>query len=150
MNLSKIYFSAVSLKFNQDENYLKKELIQYLNDNSRVVINSSLLQYIPDNIVKNKLKKINKSSEIFKEKKIIYLLSSYGFYHLDVGKKYHGKLIGNINQYNTIAGPKDIDLDYFPTWIGKRRVVEISGNTMKYLIDFPQNKFEHYLWEKNN
>ena len=49
---------------------------------------------------------------------------------------YHGKFVGNINQYNTIAGPKDVDLDYFPTWIGKKRVVATSGNTMKYLIDF--------------
>jgi len=149
-NSSKIYFSAVSLKFDQNDNYLKKELIQYLNDNSRVVINSSLLKYIPDNIVKNKLTKINKSSEIFEEEKIIYLLSSYGFYYLEVDKKYHGKLVGNINQYNTIAGPKDIDLDYFPTWIGKKRVVETSGNSMKYLIDFSEKKFDYYLWEKNN
>jgi hypothetical protein len=147
-NSSKIYFSAVSLKDDLNDNYLKKELIKYLNNNSRVVINSSLLQYIPDNIVKNKLKKIKKSNEIFEEEKIIYILSSYGFYYLEVDKIYHGKFVGNINQYNTIAGPKDVDLDYFPTWIGKKRVVATSGNTMKYLIDFSENKFDYYLWEK--
>lgn len=96
------------------------------------------------------LKKIKKSNEIFEEEKIIYILSSYGFYYLEVDKMYHGKFVGNINLYNTIAGPKDVDLDYFPTWIGKKRVVATSGNTMKYLIGFSEKKFDYYLWEKNN
>src|SRR5262249_36707021 len=41
--------------------------------------------------------------------------------------EHHARLANRRNAYRVVAGPNDVDLDYYPTWLGLERVVVVDG-----------------------
>jgi hypothetical protein len=47
--------------------------------------------------------------------------------------EHHAKIANRRNTYRVIAGPDDIDLDYYPTWLGLERIVVVDGPVARLL-----------------
>jgi hypothetical protein len=45
----------------------------------------------------------------------------------------YGRLANSRNLYQVVAGPDDVDLDYYPDWSGPARVVTVDGQTASLL-----------------
>ena len=41
--------------------------------------------------------------------------------------EHHARIANRRNAYRVVAGPNDVDLDYYPTWLGLERVVVVDG-----------------------
>jgi hypothetical protein len=136
------------LKFNSNE-IISQELKNYLiqNNNKKIVINSNVRKFLSEEDKKNlKLIDIN---DVYKFDFLLYVLPDYAFYFLTVEKKYYGQLANNIDQYMTVAGPRDMDINYIPTWVGYERIIKVSAqNFEKNLRNFDGgNNFKYYSWQ---
>jgi hypothetical protein len=88
-------------------------------------------------------------NDVYKFDFLLYVLPDYAFYFLTVEKKYYGQLANNIDQYMTVAGPRDMDINYIPTWVGYERIIKVSAqNFEKNLRNFDGgNNFKYYSWQ---
>jgi hypothetical protein len=41
--------------------------------------------------------------------------------------EHHARIANRRNTYRVVAGPDDVDLDYYPTWLGLERIVIVDG-----------------------
>ena len=41
--------------------------------------------------------------------------------------EHHARIANRRNTYRVVAGPDDVDLDYYPTWLGLERIVVVDG-----------------------
>jgi hypothetical protein len=147
-NFYNIISARNSLKFNSNE-IISQELKNYLiqNNNKKIVINSNVRKFLSEEDKKNlKLIDIN---DVYKFDFLLYVLPDYAFYFLTVEKKYYGQLANNIDQYMTVAGPRDMDINYIPTWVGYERIIKVSAqNFEKNLRNFDGgNNFKYYSWQ---
>ena len=74
---------------------------------------------------------------------VIYLLGEYPEMGHWAGYKkepYLGNLANYRGIYKVIAGPDDVDLDYYPTWDGLDRIVVVTNPYMSLLTS---KKREH-------
>ena len=127
------------LQSNDNDNNRLSNILKQLNKRSP---NSNS----DENLIKNlKLIDIN---DVYKFDFLLYVLPDYAHYFLTVEKKYYGQLANNIDQYMTVAGPRDMDINYIPTWVGYERIIKVSAqNFEKNLRNFDGgNNFKYYSW----
>jgi hypothetical protein len=145
-NFHKINSANNSLKFNNKiiTNQLKNYLIQ--NKNEKIIINSNVYKFLNEEDKQN-LELIN-INDVSKFDFLLYVLPDYANYFAEVDKKFYNHLANNIGVYSVIAGPNDINLDYFPTYMGFERVVRVSAKHFEnYLRFFGGGSFKYYLWQ---
>lgn len=144
-NFHKIILANKSLKFNNNEiitNQLKNYLIQ--NRNDKIIINSNVYKFLSETD-KQSLELIN-INDVNKFDFLLYVLPDYAHYFNEVDKKFYNHLANNIGEYIVIAGPNDINLDYFPTYMGYARVVRVSTKHFdNYLRFFGGEDFQYYF-----
>jgi hypothetical protein len=57
--------------------------------------------------------------------------------YIYVLSEHHARIANRRNTYRVIAGPDDIDLDYYPTWLGLERIVVVDGPVAGLLTGLP-------------
>ena len=125
--------STMSLKNSISDS---KNLINFIESekNSNIVLSKQV-----NDILKHKIFSIFPSRNSSKTDVLIYVLGEFQ----SPAKKtelpeYWGNLANKRGVYTVLAGPNEIDLDYYPMWSGKKRIVMVRGNTAKYLMEiFP-------------
>ena len=81
--------------------------------------------------------------------KVIYFLSDQNFeknefYKSKIWKKFH--FANARDNYKVISGPKDINLDFYPSWVGKDRIITINEKLTKPFFKYILQ--DGYVWKK--
>jgi hypothetical protein len=51
--------------------------------------------------------------------------------------EHHARMANRRNTYRVVAGPDDVDLDYYPTWLGLERIVVVDRPVASLLTGLP-------------
>jgi hypothetical protein len=136
MSVLEIRNTTLSL-FTTDK-MIKEQLSSYMNSRKgeSVLISKRALGYM-DPYIHTKLKQYQGQ----KIDKVIFILGEFNKpKERYLSQPFLGELANVRGIYSVIAGPNEIDIDYYPSWSGKSRVIELSGEKASLFIKINENE----------
>lgn len=64
---------------------------------------------------------------------LVFVLGEFDIWEAALTPPYFSEFANRRGVYKVLAGPNDVDMDYYPTWIGKKRVIVVSGQHAEQL-----------------
>ena len=142
INFNKIYEASISMEYDKliDQKKLIDEFV-VSNKDKKIVLSDNASIFF-----KNFSKEELKEQDFDKIDYLVYLNYEFSYLYPEIEKKYYGKLANNINSYFLLSGPKDIDLDYYPDWLGKDRIIFVKDKEIiKLLLNLYNPSILYYL-----
>jgi hypothetical protein len=142
VNFNKIYEASISIEYDMliDQKKLIDKFV-VINKDKKIALTGNASIFF-----KNSSKEELKEQDFDKIDFLVYLNYEFSYKYPEIEKKYYGKLANNINSYFLLSGPKDIDLDYYPNWLGKDRIIFVKDKEIiKLLLNLHNPSMLYYL-----
>lgn len=96
---------------------------------SNIMLSKQALEILgSDKLLGRKLAAPESSVDFF-----LFVLGELDLWEASPIPPYFAEFANRRSVYEVLAGPNDIDLDYYPTWLGKKRLIAVSGRHAEHL-----------------